>query len=47
MCRSSYNGVPEKNSDINFAMDLKTVSLIKSSSVYTEYKTPLITRELN
>lgn len=43
---SSYDSSPEKNSDINFAMDLKTVLIIKSSSVYVEYKTPLITMEL-
>lgn len=34
------------NSDKNFAMNLKTVSVIKSSLVYTEHKTLLITVEL-
>ena len=47
MHRSSDNGFPKNNSDINFVMDLKIVSIIKLSSIYVEYKAPLITMELN
>lgn len=51
MHRSIHNGefiiIPKNNSDINFVIDLKIVSIIRSSSVYVEYKAPLITMEFN